>query len=166
MQGAAGKPGDEKAKEPLDRVSSRVQCVACFFPPTDFLNWEREGEEMNYHTVRNPFKPALAFRETDKETSLSTIITDPKKITDTLRAISPIYHITKETAPTLIIHGEKDKLVPIHQAKIFADRLKTEGVPVELIVREGADHGWPNIGKELTLFADWFDKHLLKKVTR
>src|SRR6266849_5073418 len=31
MQGMAGDTGDPKAKDPIDRVSSRVQAVACFF---------------------------------------------------------------------------------------------------------------------------------------
>jgi acetyl esterase/lipase len=162
MQGTAGKSGDPAAKDPLDRVSSRVQCVACFFPPTDFLNWEREGDEMNYQKVRNPFKPALAFTESDKDTRMATVITDAKKITETMRQISPIYHVTKESAPSLLIHGDQDNLVPIRQAKVFVEKLKTEGVPAELVVREGADHGWPTIAKDLDLFADWFDKHLKK----
>lgn len=33
MLGCACSDGDEKAKDPVDRVSSRVQAVACFFPP-------------------------------------------------------------------------------------------------------------------------------------
>ena len=39
MQGLAGKEGDPAAKDPVDRESSRVQAVACFYPPTDFLNY-------------------------------------------------------------------------------------------------------------------------------
>ena len=34
--GTQGGPGDADAKDPVDRESSAVQCVACFFPPTDF----------------------------------------------------------------------------------------------------------------------------------
>ena len=45
MKGAAGTDGDPKAKDPVDRVSSRVQAVACFFPPTDFLNYGEKGVE-------------------------------------------------------------------------------------------------------------------------
>src|SRR5881296_1669966 len=41
--GTQGKPGKEDAKDPIDRESSAVQAVACFFPPTDFLNWGKEG---------------------------------------------------------------------------------------------------------------------------
>src|SRR5262249_36396451 len=44
MQGLAGGAGDPSAKDPVERVSSRVQAVACFFPPTDFLNYGKPGE--------------------------------------------------------------------------------------------------------------------------
>ena len=37
-------PANPKAKDPVDRESSRVQAVACFFPPTDFLNYGKPGE--------------------------------------------------------------------------------------------------------------------------
>jgi acetyl esterase/lipase len=33
MLGTAGTAGDPAAKDPIDRLSSRVQAVACFFPP-------------------------------------------------------------------------------------------------------------------------------------
>src|SRR6185436_3545028 len=41
---AKGAKGDSAAKDPIDRESSEVQCVACFFPPTDFLNYGAPGE--------------------------------------------------------------------------------------------------------------------------
>src|SRR5215207_8622702 len=44
MQGTAGTAGDPKAADPVDRASSRVRAVACFFPPTDFLNYGSPGE--------------------------------------------------------------------------------------------------------------------------
>ena len=44
MLGTAGDQGNPKAKDPIDRTSSRVQAVACFFPPTDFLNYGKMGD--------------------------------------------------------------------------------------------------------------------------
>src|SRR5678816_3570618 len=37
--GTQGTKGDPNAKDPIDRESSEIQCVGCFFPPTDFLNY-------------------------------------------------------------------------------------------------------------------------------
>ena len=41
-------------------------------------------------------------------------------------------------------------------------KAKDAGVPFRLVVREGREHGWPGIEKDLELFADWFDNHLQK----
>ena len=35
------------------------------------------------------------------------------------REISPIYHVTKDDPPTLIIHGDKDALVPLQQSELI-----------------------------------------------
>ena len=47
MQATAGDLGNSNAKDPVDRASSRVQAVACFFPPTwrmRFRSWLPLGE--------------------------------------------------------------------------------------------------------------------------
>src|SRR5262245_25087425 len=54
MLGTAGDNGDPNAKDPVDRESSRVQAVACFFPPTDFLNYGRPGNRKIYPTDHDP----------------------------------------------------------------------------------------------------------------
>ncbi len=162
MQGTAGKEGDPKAKDPIDRVSSRVQAVACFFPPTDFLNWGEPGRNV-LEKMPEQIKPAFAFRERNPKTGGFRRVTDVAKIIALLRELSPIKHITADSAPTLIIHGDKDKLVPIQQAEVFIAKQKKAGVPAELVVKKGADHGWQGMDKDLVRFADWFDRHLPKK---
>ncbi len=44
MLATRGGPGDAKAKDPIDRESSAVQAVACFYAPTDYLNWFADGD--------------------------------------------------------------------------------------------------------------------------
>jgi acetyl esterase/lipase len=44
MQGCAPKDGNPKPADPVERQPSRVAAVACFFPPTDFLNYGKEGQ--------------------------------------------------------------------------------------------------------------------------
>jgi acetyl esterase/lipase len=162
MQGTASKEGDPKAKDPVDRVSSRVQAVACFFPPTDFLNWGERGKNV-LEKMPEQIKPAFAFRERNPKTGGFRRVTDVAKIIALLRELSPIQHVTADDAPTLIVHGDKDKLVPIQQAEVLIAKLKKAGVPAELAVKKGADHGWKGMDKDLVRFADWFDRHLPKK---
>jgi acetyl esterase/lipase len=163
MQGCAGKDGNPKATDPVDRVSSRVQVVACFFPPTDFLNYGQKGNVALGGGILKDFRPPFDFREQDPKTRSFVLITDEKKREEIGRQISPFNHVSKESAPTLIIHGDADKLVPIQQAEIIIAKLKEAGVPAELVVKPGAGHGWQRMEKDTKTIVDWFDKHLLKK---
>ena len=65
MQGTAGDKGNPDAKDPIDKTSSRVQAVACFFPPTDFLNYGKPGENAIGRGILKGFKPPFDFHEQD-----------------------------------------------------------------------------------------------------
>src|SRR5262245_50883048 len=111
MQGMASAEGDPKAKDPVDRASSRVQAVGSIFPPTDFLNWGEKGKLMlGTHPVV-PVGGAFAFYEQDKKTLMHMPVTDPEKRKEIGKKISPIYHVSSDDPPTLIVHGDKDALV-------------------------------------------------------
>jgi acetyl esterase/lipase len=162
MQGTAGTPGDATAKDPVERASSRVQAVACFFPPTDFLNYGVKGKDaLGRGTLAN-FKAPFDFKVLDPKTRAFERITDEDRIVAIGRSISPITHVTADDPPSLIIHGDKDLLVPIQQAESFVARMKEAGAVAELVVRKDAVHGWKGIEKDRILFANWFDKHLKK----
>ncbi len=163
MQGTAGTLGDPQAKDPLERQSSRVQAVACFFPPTDFLNYGKTGENALGVGVLKNYRAPFDFHEFDGQTNAFVPITDAERILTIGRSISPVNHVTADDPPTLIIHGDADALVPIQQAELVIEKLKSAGVATELVVRPGAGHGWPELGKDTAIIADWFDKHLGKK---
>jgi acetyl esterase/lipase len=163
MQGTAGDDGDPKAKDPIDRVSSKVQCVACFFPPADFLNWGEKGKAMVFRNFKPPYTAALDFHEFDKEKALYVPVTDEKRLREIGADVSPITHVAKGDPPMLLMHGDKDDLVPLQQSQEFVDRCKDAGVEAKLIVKEGVGHGWLTIIGDLDTFADWFDAHLSKK---
>ena len=154
--GTQGKAGDPTAKDPIDRESSAVQAVACFFPPTDFLNWGKEGEDAVGYGPTEKFSPAFGPRNATAEGRQ-----------ELGKEISPINYVASNMPPTLVIHGSADRLVPLYQAEIFEKRCKEAHAPFKLIVREGKDHGWPNMEPDMHLFADWFDAHLrgIKKKT-
>ena len=163
MLGTAGSAGDPNAMDPIARVSSRVQAVACFFPPTDFLNYGTQGRELIRAMDHNrPFRAAFDYREADKQSNVWERITDPEKLRQIARAISPIYHVSADDPPTLIIHGDKDELVPLQQSETFVDKLKGAGVETKLVVKKPG-HGWFDVAKDVDQFGDWFDKHLIKR---
>jgi acetyl esterase/lipase len=149
--GAFGKDGDPKAKDPVDRASSRVQAVACFCPPCDLVDYgtkgktfvEFEGVKFVWHAMPVAGKPK------DEQIKI-------------LRGLSPFAALTKESAPTLILHGTKDLLVPYEQAERHIAKLKELGVAAELVTRQDAGHTWPGMGKDFAVVGDWFDKQLGK----
>lgn len=55
-------------------------------------------------------------------------------------------HISQEVdiPPILIIHGNKDRLVPFEQSVLLYNDLKQKGKDVEFFKIEGADHGGPD----------------------
>ncbi len=163
MMGNAGKDGDPKAADEVDRGSSRVQAVACFFPPTDFLNFGKPGKELLDRALQPPFTAAVDFHEFDRKKALFMPVKDEKKLREIMRDISPINHVSARSAPTLLIHGDKDELVPLQQSEIMLAKLKEAGVTADLIVRKGEKHGWATLLLDLEKCADWFDQHLKKK---
>jgi acetyl esterase/lipase len=148
--GTQGKPGKSDAKDAIDRESSAVQAVACFFPPTDFLNWSKPDEDwMDFERTRQ-FEPAFGPKSKTRESRQ-----------ELGREISPIYFVTSNMPPTLVMHGDADKLVPIYQSQIFEKKCREAGASFKLIVKPGADHGWAGMDKDMAVFADWFDEQLL-----
>jgi len=163
MLGNAGGPGDPEAKDPVDRLSSKVQAVGCFFPPTDFLNYGAKGKEVIGRDMPAPLTAATDYREFDKQKGVFVMITDAKKLRDITRAVSPITHVSESSAPTLFIHGDKDDLVPLQQSETMLAKLQASGVTAKLTIHKGGGHGWLTLGDDMTHMADWLDTHLAKK---
>lgn len=64
------------------------------------------------------------------------VVKDPDKA----KAASPVYQVKKDAPPFLLIHGTQDRTVPFEQSELLYDALEKEGVPVDLLALEGADH--------------------------
>jgi acetyl esterase/lipase len=163
MQGTAGDKGDPKAIDPVDRESSRVQAVACLFPPTDFLDYGKPGENALGRGILKDFQAPFDFTELDTKTRHFVLITDETKREEIGKQISPINHVSADDPPTLIIHGDADKLVPMQQSEIIVEKLKAAGVKAKLIVKSGAAHGWADVQPDLEKMAEWFDENLPPK---
>lgn len=64
-----------------------------------------------------------------------------------ITAASPVTYVDPKNPPLLLIVGAEDKIVPYHQTLEMAEKLKAAGVPHELMVIPGVDHGF--MGKTL-----------------
>jgi acetyl esterase/lipase len=147
-----GGPGDPDAKDPVERQSSAVQAVACFFPPTDFLNYGAANARPMADGMTSLIRPAFGAIPTDPE--------DQRKYGE---SISPIYYITSNLPPTLIIHGDADPLVPLQQSLSFRDKATALGDTVQVKIKEGQGHGWLLFEPDMENCAEWFDRYLRGK---
>ena len=146
MLAMTGDAGDAQAKDEVLRHSSRIAAGVSLYPPTDLRGWTTNPPEA---IRKHPgLKPPLSF-ETTKEDS-----------------VSPILHVSDTSAPMLMIHGDKDDLVPLeHSTNMEAAIQKTKSL-CKLVVVEGAPHGFNAeqnakiVGPET--FA-WFAEHLKKQ---
>ncbi len=138
MMGTRGDDGDPAARDPIGRTSSRVQCVVAFFPPTDLESYVGPDKP-----IVKQF-PALEFPEA--------------QVPD----VSPLRHVTPDDPPTLLVHGDKDELVPLFHSEKIKEAMDREGVKCELIVIRDAAHGFAGEDNERALGAlvDWMVTHL------
>jgi acetyl esterase/lipase len=61
---------------------------------------------------------------------------------------SPINYVSSNSPPTLMLHGDKDMIVPLEQAYLLRDKLQEFGISNKLVVYPGQGHdGW--IGADL-----------------
>ncbi len=156
------KSSDPKAN-PQDLVSSKVQAVACFFPPTDFLNYGAENaiaSDQDNLLKANGLKSAFMFKEYVPESNTLQLITDRSKILEILKQMSPAQLADQNAAPTLIYHGDADRLVPFQQATSYVEKLQRLKLPVKLIVKPNAGHGWDGMETDAKELANWFDQYL------
>jgi acetyl esterase/lipase len=120
LLGTAGDVTEWDQGQPVG--SSRVQAVINWFGPTD-LTWFSTG---TIFTV--PLEAVLLGGRGEEVAKLA-------------RKASPISYVSKDDPPFLIMHGDKDSIVPLRQSKAFALALTKAGVKVYLRILKGADHG-------------------------
>jgi acetyl esterase/lipase len=146
MLGTTGDDGNPNARDPVLKQSSRVAAVVAIYPPTDLRGWVKDPPAAV--KAIPALRPPLLF--------------DPKKEPD----CSPLLKVTERTAPTLLIHGDMDKLVPIEHSKNMLEALEKAKVPCKLVTIEGAGHGFTPKQNETTVapaLLGWFEKYLAVK---
>jgi acetyl esterase/lipase len=153
MIATQGGMGNTNSPDPVERESSAVQAAAVFFPPTDFLNWGAPGVDAVGLGTMADLKAAFGPRaETAAERQIYG------------KEISPVYFITSNLPPVVIIHGDADPGVPFQQSEWFIQRAREAGASIpKLVVRHGKGHGWGRFWEsreDIQVFNDFFDQHL------
>lgn len=140
MLATTGDDGDANAKSKVGRQSCRIACGVALVPPSDITNYV--WSTPNLHPQYRGF-PGL---DISKE--------DAKKV-------SPLFFVTKDDAPCLVISGGKDTLVPPEQGKWIHEKMDEIGVENKFVLYPSSGHGLENdmasaVGETLK----WFNLHL------
>ncbi len=118
LHAMGGDEGNPQAGDPVDRTSSRIQAAAVFFPLTDLLNYGGPGAGSDLGPI--PYhRASFDFEEYDPKIRAFVKVTDPARRRELLKEASPITYVTKQSPPTLIVHGDKDEVVPLEQGEVL-----------------------------------------------
>jgi len=125
---------------PINRMSAKVQCVIARAAPTNFM-------------VGDIGESFLGVRQNDKPSTI-----EYKRAQDA----SPIFHVSADDPPILLVHGDNDEIVPFILSEDMYNKLLEMNVPAKLLTVEGGAHGpgiinSPDVKKEMV---QWMDHHL------
>ncbi len=144
MLGTASDKGNPNANDPVDRVSDRVNAVVAYVAPTDLRIMVSENP-----TRLEAYKnyPALTLDIKSAEKA------------------SPLVHVTSDDAPTLLLAGDNDELVPISHSRNIQAAFQKANVKSQLIEFAGAGHGFQgdDAKKATESMVAWFETHLSAK---
>jgi acetyl esterase/lipase len=132
-------------------VSSRVQAVVDLFGPTDLtLTGQQSGPgSMLDHDAPNSPESLL----------MGGPILERRELAKTA---NPLTYVDKNDAPFLILHGDRDQVVPLAQSEILAKALGDAGVEVTMKALPGAGQGGPpfNAPENRQLITEFLTRHL------
>lgn len=77
-----------------------------------------------------------------------------RRLGDQMFALSPVHHVRKRMAPTLIFHGDEDTTVPLENVQRFKRVMDEAGNACQVVVYPGAKHGFFNLGRPKSEYED------------
>jgi acetyl esterase/lipase len=69
---------------------------------------------------------------------------------DNIVEASPVTYVTSDDPPFLLIHGDKDELVPYQQSQLLYDKLVHAQVPAQLVIVKNARHSLIEVNADIS----------------
>lgn len=108
---AALTPNDPTFQPGFERADTTVQAAAPYYGVYDFTDFE------NMHEMMMPFLEHFVMKARFEDA--------PERFT----AASPISYVHRDAPPFFLLHGDRDQLAPIGQARAFCAALQGAGAP-------------------------------------
>jgi acetyl esterase/lipase len=150
---ALGKNSDFIGDKTLSKYEPSFVCVSSYFPLTSFIR----SEFLAGSSFEKPSRFVIMF---------GGLLSDNEKIA---KAVSPAEILTKNAPAILLLHGDKDIILPIAQSKYMMDVAKKVGADVNLYIVKNSGHSFvgkniePSMDEINDYSANFIMKHLLKK---
>jgi acetyl esterase/lipase len=150
MTGVTLNDPDLSDESPTDEPI-RLKAIVDFYGTIDVSKMNLEPSTQDHRDAKSPEGMLIGGLN---------VLENPDKVKPTV----PITYLdkTKEVPPFLIIHGNKDRLVPFGQSVLFYCALKQNDKSVVMYKLDGADHGGPPFWTEdvLKIVDDFVRKYL------
>jgi len=125
---------------------ARVQAVCDFFGPMTFIG----------------APPEMQARMDSPSSGVYKLLGGPpSKKPELAKMASPITYVNGGSPPFLIVHGDRDDVVPLQQSQLLQAKLRSSGVLATLFVVPGAGHGTGLDSPEVAhMIGGFFTRHL------
>lgn len=123
--------------------SSKVNYVIDYFGPSDLNNLFRTREAGFKIFIFKLIFPKIYKMRNDMISGFTEkdIKKEEKEAIERLDLYSPVTYVDETSVPTLIIHGDKDKVVPFSQSELLKEKLDRYRIQNELIPIDKGNHG-------------------------
>ena len=132
-----GVTNDDKQFDNLggnQQFSSKVQAVCDWCGPTDLFTLQKQSD-----------KGHTRLDWVGKDSPLRLFLGDlPEKTPRLAKQASPVSFVKANEPPFLIMHGDKDAVVPFAQSQELYDALKQSNNDVQLVTVKGGEHNFAN----------------------
>ena len=152
LSALVGTSANVKSLEPkgVRENQTRVQAVCDWFGPTDILKMNEQAGDKGVLDHDAPHSPESRL--------IGKPIQENKKLAS---KVNPITYLSKDDPPFLIMHGDRDYLVPIQQSQLLHDAMKKMDLSSKLVVIKGKGHGGFDPKKVRPEVVAFFKKHLI-----
>lgn len=117
-----------------------VKAFVDFYGPTDIARMNDQPSIQDHLSADSPEGKLIGKRRVDENPAWTD-------------AVNPMNHISeqREMKPMLIVHGDKDRLVPFQQSVLLYEKMREQNKHVVFYKLEGADHAGDAFMKEPVL---------------
>lgn len=140
--------------------------VAAIYPPTDLAQLYEDMEDLREQVDESTSALPTQLQE---HFDINQYLFGFNPEENTLKAdsmanlFSPINYLNKDIPSTLIIHGNKDQVVPLSQSVILKEKIDSLGLNLEMHILDGVDHAFMDASSEQKEQSqNWISEFVLK----